>query len=196
MNDALAKKTRRTNSRQAILDAAACLVSEMGASHVTLEAVAARAGVSKGGLLYNFPSKTVLLSAMIEECLAEAMEALEAEEKESGGDPLRLIRNLMDMRFQWLLDAEAQSQAQGILAAAAQQPALLEPVRRYQAAVWDRIKALAPDPDALWTVWLAVEGLFLSEPFRVSPLSAEERSRIIERLVRQVDRLLPAAAGS
>ena len=37
-----------------------------GAGKLTLDAVAERAGLSKGGLLYNFPTKDALLQAMIQ----------------------------------------------------------------------------------------------------------------------------------
>ena len=37
-----------------------------GAAHLTLDAVAERAGVSKGGLLYNFHTKELLLQAMVD----------------------------------------------------------------------------------------------------------------------------------
>ncbi|HBF34148.1 TPA: hypothetical protein DDW35_06255, partial [Candidatus Sumerlaeota bacterium] len=55
----------RPDSKEAILDAAESVVLEHGASHMTLDAVAERAGVSKGGLMYNFPTKEALLTAMI-----------------------------------------------------------------------------------------------------------------------------------
>ena len=54
-----------------LLDAAERLVSEVGAGHLTLEAVARAAGVSKGGLLYHFPSKEALLQAMIDRHLRD-----------------------------------------------------------------------------------------------------------------------------
>jgi len=57
---------KRPNSRGLVLDAADALVSEVGANHVSLDAVAARAGISKGGLLYLFPSKVALLQGMLE----------------------------------------------------------------------------------------------------------------------------------
>ena len=53
----------RKSSREKILDAAAELVAEIGAGRLTLEAVAEKAGLSKGGLLYNFPTKDALLQA-------------------------------------------------------------------------------------------------------------------------------------
>ncbi|WP_072688547.1 TetR/AcrR family transcriptional regulator [Rhodococcus marinonascens] len=52
-------------TRDRILDALEKLLLDLGIAQVTLEAVAAEAGVSKGGLLYHFPSKEALLAAMV-----------------------------------------------------------------------------------------------------------------------------------
>jgi AcrR family transcriptional regulator len=56
-------------ARQRILDAAADLAEEDGAHSLSLERVADRAGVSKGGLLYHFHSKEELLTAMLQSVL-------------------------------------------------------------------------------------------------------------------------------
>jgi len=50
----------RKSSRERILDAAAELVSEIGSGRLALGSVAERAGLSKGGLLYNFPKEALL----------------------------------------------------------------------------------------------------------------------------------------
>ena len=57
---------RRVSSREAILDAAEAVVLADGAAHLTLDAVAERAKVSKGGLLYHFNTKEALLEGMVE----------------------------------------------------------------------------------------------------------------------------------
>ena len=49
------------NKRAFILEAAAGIVEASGAAHLTIDAVAAAASVSKGGVLYHFPSKQALL---------------------------------------------------------------------------------------------------------------------------------------
>ena len=63
------------NSRDLILNAAEALVSEIGAARLTIDAVAARSGLSKGGVLYNFPSKDALIGGMmprlIEDCASD-----------------------------------------------------------------------------------------------------------------------------
>jgi AcrR family transcriptional regulator len=46
-----------TGARERILEAAYTVAERSGAAALTLDAVAAEAKVSKGGLLYHFPSK-------------------------------------------------------------------------------------------------------------------------------------------
>ncbi len=55
-----------SDARQRILRALRDMLSRSGNSSVTLEAVAAEAGVSKGGLLYHFPSKAALYLGLLE----------------------------------------------------------------------------------------------------------------------------------
>ncbi|MEW1958898.1 TetR/AcrR family transcriptional regulator [Kineococcus sp. NPDC059986] len=52
-------------TRDRLVDAFAALVVATGARSATLEAVAARAGVSKGGLLYHFANKDALVEGLV-----------------------------------------------------------------------------------------------------------------------------------
>ncbi|MGV0813592.1 TetR/AcrR family transcriptional regulator [Mycolicibacterium boenickei] len=60
------------SSRDRILDAYEDVLAIEGERHATLDAVAAKAGVSKGGLLYHFPSKDRLAAALCDRLLALA----------------------------------------------------------------------------------------------------------------------------
>ena len=57
-------------TRERLLDAFESLLIEHGARAATLDAVAAAAGVSKGGLLYHFPSKAALAQGQRERLAA------------------------------------------------------------------------------------------------------------------------------
>ena len=57
-------RARPERTREALLDAAKAILIEQGPARLTLEAVAAQAGVSKGGLLYHFPSKSALVDGL------------------------------------------------------------------------------------------------------------------------------------
>ncbi|MGU3434147.1 TetR/AcrR family transcriptional regulator [Actinomycetes bacterium M1A6_2h] len=65
-------------TRDRILDALEQLLLDQGLTQVTLEAVAAKAGVSKGGLLYHFPSKEAMLAGMVRR-LGDRSDAQRAE---------------------------------------------------------------------------------------------------------------------
>ncbi|OFI39264.1 TetR family transcriptional regulator [Arthrobacter sp. SW1] len=57
---------RKPVARDAVLDAFEALLIEVGERAATLDAVAKRAGVSKGGLLYHFPNKEAMIAALLE----------------------------------------------------------------------------------------------------------------------------------
>lgn len=71
------------SARDALLDAYQAMLLDEGQRATTLEAVAARAGVSKGGLLYHFKSKEALaegLIARLDALLAQDYEAMRCAE--------------------------------------------------------------------------------------------------------------------
>ena len=74
----------RPSKREKLLDAALALVAEHGYSALTLDAVGAAVGVSKGGVLYHFPTKDALVVALIEQ-LGDGFDA--AQEAALAQDP-------------------------------------------------------------------------------------------------------------
>ena len=71
------RTTRANNSREQILDAYEHLLVQAGERAATLDAVAAQAKVSKGGLLYHFGSKKALFQALLDRTRTYADEDLE-----------------------------------------------------------------------------------------------------------------------
>jgi AcrR family transcriptional regulator len=80
------EKKHPSLTKEHILQTAGRLVSSEGVSALTLDAVAKAAGVSKGGLLYHFPSKEALMLAMIDS-RHEWIKGVHKEERERLADP-------------------------------------------------------------------------------------------------------------
>lgn len=102
---------QQMQQRERLFHAALSVALERGFGHVTMDAVARCAGVSKGGLLYHFPSKTHLIRALLAryagEASGDAAQPLPAGHGACGGiDP----------------------QAVAVLIAAAEKPSLLDPI--------------------------------------------------------------------
>lgn len=65
----------RPSNRTQVLDAAISLAQRDGVTAVTLDSVASEAGLTKGGLMYHFPSRTALLQG-VQEHLALTWDSL------------------------------------------------------------------------------------------------------------------------
>ncbi|PVM86042.1 TetR family transcriptional regulator [Caulobacter radicis] len=63
--------------RRALLDAAVALAEEQGLGGITVQAVADRAGVTKGGLFHHFGNKQALIDAVFDFMLEQMEEALD-----------------------------------------------------------------------------------------------------------------------
>lgn len=77
-------RTRREDRPLIILDAAERLIRRVGTRTLTIDAVAAEAALSKGGVLHHYASKDALISALAERKLREIRESVAAHEAEQG----------------------------------------------------------------------------------------------------------------
>ncbi len=72
-------------TRERILDALESVVAQDGPAGATLEAVAAKAGISKGGLLYHFGTKEALYRGLLDRLKRLACEDVEMWRRSEGG---------------------------------------------------------------------------------------------------------------
>jgi len=156
-------------------------VYEIGAKHLTLDAVAARAGVSKGGLLYHFPSKEDLLTAMVQRHIDELMADPKILGQLKSDQPGLGLKALVECRMEADSDAVKRETASCLIAGAAERPGLLEPVRKFHRGIWTEIAQTtdARTLCALMVGWFALEGLFLLEVLEISPIGTEARQQLI-----------------
>lgn len=89
------RERRKVERREAILQAAARVFEDKGASAVTMDDVAEAADVSKGTLYLYFPSKDDLFLALTHHPLDAVLERFEAL-SESDQDGLSLLRSLAE----------------------------------------------------------------------------------------------------
>ena len=175
----------KTNSRDAILEAAEKVVIEVGAGHMTLDAVAKKAGVSKGGLIYNFSTKDMLLQAMTMRFF-ERTEAARAKEhaKLPEGRACAIKAHVLS-----LLACSHQDKHLGtaLLAAAAHNPKLLAPIRATISKIFDEFTAPGLKLEHTAVISFATYGLWLMDLLGVSFFTVRQREAIIAELLRLAD---------
>jgi len=174
-------------ARERLLDAAERVVVESGATHLTLDAVAKSAGVSKGGLLYHFPNKEALLEGM----LSRHFEDVDAEvAKRLARRTRKATRaDLLRERVRVLLELHPERPAVGaaMVAASADNPGHMAPCRAQYRKLLDEFARLPGGFERAALVLLAVQGLLLAELLHLSPYTPGERSRLVKALLRAAD---------
>ena len=112
-----------------ILDAASAIVAREGAAHLTFDALVTETGLSKGGILYHFRNKEALLQAMVDRMI-DRFETHRDRIKEKEDEAV-LPDAMTYILASHTKDVEEYQSDLGVLAAAANNPKLLDPLREH-----------------------------------------------------------------
>ncbi|MEC9434393.1 MAG: TetR/AcrR family transcriptional regulator [Pseudomonadota bacterium] len=178
---------RRSVDRDALLDAAETVVRRDGAARLTLEAVAAEAGISKASVLYDVGSKSGLIAAIVERKMAEGTARMRALENARGGGPDACVLARIAFAEEELSQADREV-TMSICGALAADAALAAPIRAEYDRLIDEIRARSPRPRGAMLAFLAVEGMQTLERFDLHEFAPGERRALlsdIERLAGQ-----------
>lgn len=163
------------------MQAAGAVIRRDGVRAMTLQAVAREAGVSKGGLLYHFPSKRDLITAMVK-ARAHRLHntSRRFEELHPGAGPAAAYVSTVAEAPPTELDA-------ALLAAIFEDPALLEAYRQEVVEMYRRLAEGAGDPILAIVVGLACDGLWTNELLNTGIPDPRARAAVITRLAQLAD---------
>lgn len=179
----------RGTCRDHLLDSAEEVILRAGLGSLTLDAVAAHAKVSKGGLLYHFPSKDALILGLVERTCdnwrRDYSEAIAAEPPGRG----RVARAILNMCMGTTESCYETCRRSSIVlvAAIATNPALAEPLRRAHSELLARIREDSEDTGAGEAVVLAANGMWFEQVFGLRDLPAERLEAIRGALATLID---------
>jgi AcrR family transcriptional regulator len=166
--------------QSSLLDAAVAVVERRGIANLTLDAVAAQAGTSKGGLLHYFPNKDRLVEALVrrsaENWRACYMEAWERTPEGPGRMARALLNHCLSDAECWTDELRRNSSA--VFAALAQNPSLIEPMRAVYSDLHQRVAADGLPPGVSEAVLAAIDGLWLNWVLGLVPISQERAVRV------------------
>ncbi len=173
---------RSERTRAAVIKAALTIIARDGAGHLTLDAISKESGISKGGLLHQFPNKRAVLAALLDHqagfFAAFSQNFMEAHGAEYAQP--RLAAQIATLRE---VLKEPNSLAFAVLAAASQDPSFLSTIRDGDAETIAAIRAEAAAPDLAVQHWFAARGLAFSVLLGLCPLDPTERQSLFQRLL-------------
>ena len=169
----------RPSNKTAILDAAIRLIGREGMSELTFDAVAAEAGVTRGGVIYHFGSREDLVRALHERVATAWEEELHAE---LGGDPEGAT--LDDRLIAYIRSSAGAAELAHVRLA-------LDPsdiATEVWAPIYDRWVPAETDPSGPQAqirqlARLAADGLWIQDALGPRPLPAAERASAAQAIV-------------
>ena len=175
---------RARNASSEILAAAREVTARHVAGKLTIDSVAREIGMSKGGVLYNFRSKQALLSALLQELIeAHLMRMSEIDQAEPNATLRGHLRSLAAAN-----DLEVDL-SMAILAASAESPELLNPLRQMFESDQRKIASESTDPVGAHVILAALDGLRFQHLLRMPPYETKTRDAIKDRLESMINDL-------
>lgn len=180
----MASNRTSETTREKIITATARVIRTQGVSRMTLSEVAAEAGISKGGLLYHFGTKELLIRGMLEHSLKAFDRAIEHNRKDDRS-PGSWLRAYIGASFP-NRDSELQDQSMigaAIIASVSSEIYWLEPYRICERRWAKEALADGVPPLTAQLIRIAIDGLWLQLSLGIEPLTPKEQQDFLCYLV-------------
>lgn len=177
----------RLETYDKLLTAAIQIIVQKGIERLTLDAVARETAVSKGGLLYHFPSKEALVAGVISYLIHDFNAAIEKELEHSHTDNSSKDWLKAYVRASFSTHQPPLSLIGGLFTAVTNNPELLESARATFAEWQRRFDESGLDAVRAGIIRLATEGLYPTEMFGVEPIKEPLRSQLKDAILELVD---------
>jgi AcrR family transcriptional regulator len=151
----------RISAKQRLIDVASEIVATRGVQELTLEGVAAAAGVTKGGLIYHFMTKDDLLAAVVQALIEQWEQRSRAKATQAGNTSGDMLRAMIDDTFD--MPSAEQLLISNLLAAASSYPHLLGPVRDLYGRLYSEFSKSGPKTGTALVIAAALDGVSMLE---------------------------------
>jgi AcrR family transcriptional regulator len=172
--------TKRENKKQLLLNTAKKLLSTGELDAVTLDAVAKAANVSKGGLLYHFPTKEALLTELATSIFIDMHDRFLAIAEKFPASDYRYTAALIEVTEEDLI---ANAELNVALLA---QTAISQKLQEQLSAIYQQMLAHL-EKDSLAApkkqiVRFALDGLYYNQLFKIAPITKQELQTMLDNL--------------
>lgn len=174
------RKKEPAENRQRILDAAMTLTAEVSLENLTLDNVAKKANLSKGGLLHHFPKKDALIEELFDTSLQNFLRFIR-KEQQSGVSPAMAYLKASSIDD----SGDQQNGAMKIFV----QAIMYSPQYRQRLQSWFKENVISniatASPTELAAILIA-DGIWYSNVLGLYSLTAEQKNQIQNLLTKSI----------
>lgn len=186
------KRERRkaSETRELIFDSCGLILTRDGLPSLTLDIVAEEAGLSKGGLLYHFPTKLALVEALFRHHLDLFDLRIEALQQEGAvADRGSWLRAYTQASIEQISEPDTASLFASLFAAGERYPSVLQIMRDYYEAWQTQIDESGVAPATAMIIRLTVDGFWFSHLYQYAPPTGQRRAEVVAYMMRLTEDL-------
>lgn len=176
-------RQQSVQTRKQIFEACSRILRHEGLSNLTLEAVADEAGISKGGLLYHFPTKKELVEAVFEYHNTIFETRLQELYNNEADAPGAWLRAYAKASIEQVSDPENASLYASLFAAEERYDSAHQLMREKYDKWQEEIESCGIEPTQAALIRFAVDGLWFSEIHRYAPPDLARRKKLLELIM-------------
>lgn len=169
-------------TKERIIQAANDVAVRDGVINLTLDAVAKEAGLSKGGLLYHFPTKEALVAALVDHFARHFENTIDDAQHAASPGAGTFTRSFIEATFEAF--PMPRGVHAGLLTAILLNPELLEDFRAKFTRWHEQIQDDGLDPTMASLLRYAADGIWASELLGLAPPSDELRQQLRDLMLR------------
>ncbi|MDX1524395.1 MAG: TetR/AcrR family transcriptional regulator, partial [Anaerolineae bacterium] len=174
----MSQKRNGAQTRELIFEACGRILQRDGLVNLTIDNVAAEAGLSKGGLFYHFPSKEALIEGLFnyhnDKFEARLQELAQAE----GDEPGAWLRAYAKASIEQIIDPANAGLYASLFAAGERYDGAYQLLRNKYVLWQQQVEQSGLDPAWAALVRFAVDGLWFAEMHQYAPPSETRRAQI------------------
>ena len=173
----MARRTRSERTPEDILAAASQIVLRSGLHALTIDAVAAEVGISKGGVLHHFRTKDALIAGVVDAAVL-GLETTLKQKQDAGAS--RFVDALLDYAKD--LYSDNQQAPRALLIAATENSAANQRINSVLHGVIERTRDAGGNDGKRDVIFYAVMGILVSRALDLLPASAGDEAALIAQL--------------
>ncbi len=171
---------------ESILDAVERVISRRGVANTTLEAMAAEAGFSKGGLLHYFPNKQAILARLIDRMEKRLVKARQDRLAESQGNGEKLPKATIDSFIEMIKEDRY---GMHNIAELMSDPALRARLAETRSKFFEEMCRGSRRPERVAIAMMMADGFWLDNFLESSAFPLDVRTRSINRIKEYINLL-------
>jgi len=180
------------SSKESILDAVEQIAMTEGILRITIDNVAAKSKISKGGVMYHFPHKELLIAELVKRFAQELTDAFQTTYQNMPSAPGRAARALLSVFFDSDLARSNWLQRTGTLfiSTFVHFPAQLNFAFESRKHVQDLLIQDGLPDDVSHLLMVALDGLCMADAFGFHECEQKMRSALRNRLEKMIEEAL------